>query len=377
MQVQKTTTVRATLPARFLNALAQAGLTYEQALRMPLDDLAKLDGIGPKMLEIFAQRTSRVDEWLRCRANPAGFLELSTGERVMYREIDRARRTRDVLFAFGYYNGVEDEPRLEEIMERFQREVPDEAIARYLINLSAADKAAAAMYQHSLEKAAEEQEFDNTFFHLGLDSTSRRRLAKLEREFLERLRKEYDVESAPVNDQEQVKHLASLMARRALHDQRARDLAARIADAAVPEGEKAKAMQEYAWVQKQLNDINAAIDRIQTSLQMTPQARAAAQSATQAWQVVQDLVKASKGVVMRLARYHRSGPHVMGYTVWYHPHPDHKPYCAECGGSNIVYRGLHNDVNPLVLWTTEAEALYTRAADFKPSGAPKGIGVFD
>lgn len=367
----------AQFPTKMRQALEAAGVRLEDVASMSFEELIKIPGVNRGLLSDYAKRSDRIREWQRSPVNPNGFLELDDGRRVLYRDIRRARSSPRAMSVFGFvYSGNIATSEAKAAIREFSKTVSDYDIALYLADL-----------RDAIAKGeADDEIFDySARTYVGVapppSQTVDQELSALVKEIMDALEREYDLSNAPINDREQVKHLANLMARRVFLDRRAFSLEVTIASPDRDEDEKNAARREYEWVQKQIGALNALITPIQDKLQITPQARASLQGTTQAWQVLSDLVRESKKVRARLVSHHPTyiddNAVLMGYTLWYHPHPDHAPYCRACGSKEIVYRGLSGEEHALRLWTDEAARLYIRAKDFHPSGAPLGIGVFD
>lgn len=126
-----------------------------------------------------------------------------------------------------------------------------------------------------------------------------------------------------------------------------------------------------------LDNIQSQIIALEKHLELDPAARAAKASQDQGASVISELVEAGaeylreEGIIWNTEH----GP--VGYGMWFFPHRDYEPRCADCGSHRLQFISPWDD-KPYAfkLYTPEQASRYVFAADFVPEGAPR-IPIFE
>lgn len=131
-------------------------------------------------------------------------------------------------------------------------------------------------------------------------------------------------------------------------------------------------------VSRQLSNVNDSIVKLEQHLEIDPATRnAKAQKATTA-DTIQELVDTSAEFIADYGVIHHTAHGSPGYTVWAFQTPEYMPRCAKCGCQDFVFISPYDEkLYPFMVATQEQIDNYVFALDFRPSGAPSGIGVFD
>jgi hypothetical protein len=131
-------------------------------------------------------------------------------------------------------------------------------------------------------------------------------------------------------------------------------------------------------VSRQLSSINDSIVKMEEHLEIDPATRSArAQKATTS-DTIQELVDTAADFMADNGVIHHTDHGSVGYTVWMIQALRYMPRCAKCGEQHFVFRSPWDENDyPFMVATEDQIANYVFASDFRPKGAPSGIGVFD
>lgn len=338
--------------------------SWVEFMELPVKDMIAIDGIGVGLMERVAQKCQnhpayhRIwEEWQHCPDNPNGYLVVE-GERISYDDIKRARRKRAVMAEFGYLveYGEGYGESWKNMEERFKKEVSDEQIA-----------ASIKRYLDSVRNPEPQPEVERVSSPLITEST----ITGLSARYSKELRQQYDVASAPLNDQLQVQHLADLLAARTYHDLKARDMM--VATSGNFTGTQA---DDYAWLRRQIADLDAQISRIQKELGITPEARAKLQGTRQAWEEISQLIADTQELRATHINHWMDGKMTLGYGVWHFPTDEFMPRCANCGGQEFIAKSPNGPMVEINFATEASRMSYAEARRFVPDnikGAPEGV----
>jgi len=357
--------IRRILPVRMMDALHEANIDFDDVPDMTLDDLAAVKGIGPSTLEEYAENANRLEEWSSHPLNKEGYIEVD-GQRVPLGLIREYRKKRQVMADLGYFPDytIEDSftKRYWEQKKRFDEEVPDEIVARYILDVIAEREAKKLRAQNQEESVVVDERIE-----AQKQRHTQTSLERLRDDIISALASTYDFANSPVNDRMNIEHLADLMTRRAIYDTEIMGLLAKSQQNAFEPGDR----DRYDWLNKAVDDIGKQIKSLEDQLQVSPKQRANLMGAMQAQDYVRELLEQTKTLRARLvSRVYESGV-LLGWIMWHFPR--HLPRCSQCGSGEFVVTGPRGKTVPVYFVTQANIDGYAEASDFVPYAIPEEL----
>lgn len=363
------------MPPRMKDALHNARVDFRQVAKMDLGDLMKIRGIGPRMVEIYAERSGRLDEWMSHPENEDGYVIVKDDEtgdavKVPVSAIKMYRRKRETFEHFGIWVDYTKETYPERYWDQWHRlkdGVSDEEVAKYIYNVGKQAKITATKGENEDDEIPVLKETTRP------KSNAPARVDVLKAEFMEELHRTYDLDDAPINDRENARHLSVLMARRALFDDELMTIIREKEEA--EDILKVTSSDRVQTLEKAIAALDRQISDREKALQIGPRERAAAQGATQASDVIKELIANTMELRKRLVVHVQANGVLMGFIVWHFP--DHTPVCADCGGEHFIVESPLGDIVDVEFVTQKARDLYARSADFLPYPVPSTSPLID